>query len=220
MPKKINVRAVYKDGSLTPLGPVDIAEGDVVSLTIEVEDKLTKEERRKRSMATAGAWADNSEYWEDFKQYIYERRSLGVEGLEGRGKALMPLQYLVDSDWAISYQRGVSSVVSALDSLRPQGVGLSIISVAELYEGAFHSMDPQAERLALRNFLADFEIVHLDEEICRIFGQQRGRLRVAGNLIGDMDILIGATALRYNLTLLTNNFRHFNRLDGLNIVSA
>ena len=75
MPKKITVRAVYKNGSLTPLDYVEIEEGDVVSLTIEVEDKLTKEERRKLSMATAGAWADNSEYWEDFKQYIYERRS-------------------------------------------------------------------------------------------------------------------------------------------------
>ena len=130
------------------------------------------------------------------------------------------MRYLVDSDWGIDYLHQREPIVRRLEELRPDGLGLSIVSVAELYEGAFHSMDPQAERLALRNFLADFEIVHLDEEICRIFGQQRGRLRVAGNLIGDMDILIGATALRYNLTLLTNNFRHFNRLDGLSIVSA
>lgn len=79
MPKKINIRAVYKNGSLTPLGHVDIEDGDVVSLTIEVESKLSKEERIKRTMATAGAWADNSEYWENFKEYIYEARSRGVQ---------------------------------------------------------------------------------------------------------------------------------------------
>ena len=56
MPKKINIRAVYKNGSLTPLGHVDIEDGDVVSLTIEVEDKLSKEERRKISQSAAGAW--------------------------------------------------------------------------------------------------------------------------------------------------------------------
>ena len=56
MPKKINIRAVYRDGSLTPLGPVDIEDGDVVSLTIEVEDKLSKEERIKRMKSAAGAW--------------------------------------------------------------------------------------------------------------------------------------------------------------------
>ena len=79
MSKKINVRAVYRDGSLTPLNYVDIEEGDVVSLTIEVEEKLSKEERMQRTMATAGAWADNSEYWEDFKKYIYEARSRGID---------------------------------------------------------------------------------------------------------------------------------------------
>ena len=56
MPKKINIRAVYKNGSLTPLGHVDIEEGDVVSLTIEVESKLSKEERLKKLKSTAGAW--------------------------------------------------------------------------------------------------------------------------------------------------------------------
>ena len=74
--------------------------------------------------------------------------------------------------------------------------------------------------LSLRNFLADIEIIHLDEDICQIFARQRGRLRAVGNLISDMDILIGATALRHNLTLLSNNRRHFERLEGLNIVSA
>ena len=56
MPKKINIRAVYRDGSLTPLGHVDIEDGDVVSLTIEVEDELSKEERIKRMKSAAGAW--------------------------------------------------------------------------------------------------------------------------------------------------------------------
>ncbi|MDE2687514.1 MAG: antitoxin family protein [Chloroflexota bacterium] len=40
MPKKINIRAVYKNGALTPLSHVDIPDGDVVSLTIEVEEKI------------------------------------------------------------------------------------------------------------------------------------------------------------------------------------
>ena len=79
MPKKINVRAVYKDGALTPLGYVDIEDGEVVSLTIEVESKLSKEERLKKLKSTAGAWADNSEYWENFKEYLYEARSRGID---------------------------------------------------------------------------------------------------------------------------------------------
>ncbi len=130
------------------------------------------------------------------------------------------MQYLADTDWVINYQHGVPSAISALDTLRPQGIGLSIVSLAELYEGVFYSVNPQAEMLSLQNFLADIEIIHLDEVICQIFARQRGRLRAAGNIIGDLDILIGSTALRHNLTLLTNNIRHFERLEGLNIIST
>jgi tRNA(fMet)-specific endonuclease VapC len=38
-------------------------------------------------------------------------------------------------------------------------------------------------------------------------------------MIGDSDIWIAATALQYDLTLLTNNRRHFERIDGLRIES-
>ena len=55
MPKKINIRAVYNNGSLTLLGHVDIEEGDIVSLTIEVGEKRSKEEHRKRSKSAASA---------------------------------------------------------------------------------------------------------------------------------------------------------------------
>ena len=130
------------------------------------------------------------------------------------------LRYLIDTDWSIDYMHQRRSVVRLVDEFAPQGVGLSIVSVAELYEGAFYSTDPQAETQSLRNFLTGFEIVHLDEDTCQIFARQRGHLRAAGNLITDMDILIGATALRHNLTLLSNNRMHFERLEGLNIISA
>jgi len=61
--------------------------------------------------------------------------------------------------------------------------------------------------------------VGIDEETAKIFGRERGRLRAAGMIIGDLDLLIGATALQHHLTLLTNNRRHFERIDGLRMES-
>ena len=131
------------------------------------------------------------------------------------------MQYVADTDWVISYQRGVAPVVRCFDGLLPNGIGLSIISVAELYDGILNSPDPTSGEQSLRGFLAmGIDIVDVDSEICRIFARERGRLRAAGMLIPDFDLMIGATALRYNLTLLTNNRRHFERLTGLHIVSA
>ncbi len=43
--------------------------------------------------------------------------------------------------------------------------------------------------------------------------------RAAGMMIGDFDLLMGATALQYDLTLLSNNRQHFERIEGLRLVS-
>lgn len=134
---------------------------------------------------------------------------------------LRMMQYLVDTDWAIEHMRHREPVVSRLAEFAPYGLGMSIVSVAELYEGVFISNDRQSEEHTLRDFLDDVvEVIHLDYDICRIFARERSRLRASGTLIGDMDILIGATALRYGLTLLSNNRRHFERLDGLRMISV
>ena len=130
------------------------------------------------------------------------------------------MRYLVDTDWAIDYMDGVSLLVNRLDRLLPEGVALSIISLAELYDGVFGSRNPQSDERILRRFLASVEVLPLDESTCRVFAQERRRLRASGALIGDLDLLIGATAIRHNLTLLTNNRRHFERLQGLNIMSV
>jgi tRNA(fMet)-specific endonuclease VapC len=82
----------------------------------------------------------------------------------------------------------------------------------------YYASDPVASETALQRFLdPELTILNIDEETCKIFGKERGRLRAAGLMIGDCDLLIGATALRHNLTLLTNNRRHFERIEGLRL---
>ena len=64
-------------------------------------------------------------------------------------------------------------------------------------------------------------MIDLDIETCRIFAREKGPgYEPPGMPIADFDLLIGATALRHGLTLLSNNRRHFGRLPGLNIIST
>ena len=107
-----------------------------------------------------------------------------------------------------------------VDALRSEGVAISVVSVAELYEGALNSNDPERDEKLLVDFLQQYPIIDLNIPICRIFGMERARLRGAGTLIPDMDLLIGATAMHHDLTLLSNNRRHFERLSGLRIISV
>ena len=130
------------------------------------------------------------------------------------------MQFLVDTDWVIDYLNGIQAVAQRFDELRPQGIGLSIVSLPELYEGVLGADDPQADESALLDFLADIDVMAVDLTVCRIFAEERRRLRTTGTLISDFDLLIGATAIHHGLTLLTNKRRHFARLHGLPIVSV
>tara|TARA_B100000315_G_scaffold188700_1_gene178422 strand:+ start:1209 stop:1604 length:396 start_codon:yes stop_codon:yes gene_type:complete len=131
------------------------------------------------------------------------------------------MKYLVDTDWVINHLRGVEPITRKLDDLSPEGLALSIISLAELYEGVYYSRNPVRSEEVLKRFLdSELTILGIDEETCQVFGRERGRLRQEGRSIGDMDLFIGATCRRHNLTLLTNNRRHFEQVHGLDIVSA
>jgi tRNA(fMet)-specific endonuclease VapC len=124
------------------------------------------------------------------------------------------------SDWAIDHLRQVDPVSKKLEELAPEGLALSVVSLAEIYEGVYYSRDPQRSKEVLNSFLSpDLEILGIDQEIAQIFGRERGRLRKEGKLIGDMDLLIASTALRQQLTLLSDNRRHFEAVEGLDIIS-
>ena len=127
---------------------------------------------------------------------------------------------MVDTDWVIDYMHRVGRVVGRVAELTPAGIGMSVISLAELYEGVQGDVDPQHSERELDAFRERVYLLEVDEQICRIFGRERSRLRADGNLIGDLDLLIASTALRHGLTLLTNNRRHFERIEGLAIESV
>ena len=130
------------------------------------------------------------------------------------------MTYLIDTDWVIDHLNHIARVTRRLEELAPAGLALSIVTLAELYEGVYYSRDPVASEAALQRFLnPGLTILGMDEETCKIFGKERGRLHATGLLIGDCDLLIGATALRHRLTLLTNNRRHFERIEGLRMES-
>ena len=86
----------------------------------------------------------------------------------------MTLRYLIDTDWVIHYLNGRDDIVRRLGELQPQGLGLSVISLAELYEGIYHSTDPEGNEQDLHDFLRGVHILGIDEAACKIFGGNEG----------------------------------------------
>ena len=132
----------------------------------------------------------------------------------------MSLAYLVDTDWVIDHFHGVEGVTRKLEELQPAGLAISVVSLAELYEGIHYSRDPVRGREVLARFLDGVTVLQVDEGICDRFGLERGRLRLQRLTIGDFDLLIATTSLRHGLRLCSNNRRHFEMVEGLEIVSV
>lgn len=52
-------------------------------------------------------------------------------------------------------------------------------------------------------------------EVARIGSRIRRDLRKRGEMIGDFDVLIAATAMEAGRPLVTENIHHFERIEGL-----
>ena len=127
------------------------------------------------------------------------------------------MSYLVDTDRVAEWLLGRQEAVELLRALQPAGLAISLITYGEIYEGIYFGRDPARHELGFRQFLRLVAVLPLNRRIMQRFARLRGELRRAGQPIGDPDLLIAATALQHDLTLLTRNLRHFQRIAALKL---
>lgn len=127
-------------------------------------------------------------------------------------------QHLVDTDWLIQVLHGNADATQTLTDLAPTGLAISLITYGELYQGAYYARDPNVALDALGDVLAGFDILPLTQAIMQRFAVVRGSLtRNQRQQVGDMDLLIAATALEHHLTLVTFNQRDYTLIPGLTL---
>jgi tRNA(fMet)-specific endonuclease VapC len=130
--------------------------------------------------------------------------------------------YLLDSDHCIGYLdvliHGHAEIATRIASLSASDLRVSIFTAMELAEGPWHSETWRGyhiTRAKLHNFLSWITILHATHMTVEEFGRLRAALRRKGQMIGDLDTAIAATALSHGLTLVTHNTAHFSRIPGL-----
>jgi tRNA(fMet)-specific endonuclease VapC len=130
------------------------------------------------------------------------------------------MMYLVDTDWIVAYLKGRSEATQLLSGLAPAGLAISLITYAEIYEGIYFGQNPTKQEQGFLSLLTRVTVLPLTEESMKRFATLRGELRAQGLLIGDLDLLIAATAIQHHLVLVTRNLRHFQRIPGLSLYSS
>jgi tRNA(fMet)-specific endonuclease VapC len=92
------------------------------------------------------------------------------------------------------------------------------VSLAELFDWVNGRRDPGPLRASIQRLLAnEVSLIPFDADCAEEFGRVRAGLRPRGITVDNMDLLIGATALVYDLTVVTNNIAHFQHIPGLRL---
>jgi len=125
------------------------------------------------------------------------------------------MSFLIDTDIIIYSLKGIERINSWM--LENQNIPkcISVISYGELIYGARKSHHPE-KNIATVNRIAElFPIIDINQGIIEIFGELKATLEKGGDRIDDMDLLIASTAMYMNLSLVTNNKKHFSKVPDL-----
>ena len=102
-----------------------------------------------------------------------------------------------------------------------QSTGLSVCAISEitlyeLYYGAYCSSNAERNLECVEKLKSWLTVIPCSDSFIEA-AKQKSRLRTEGNLIEDFDVLIGCTAITSGRILVTDNVKHLERLQGVEI---
>lgn len=128
--------------------------------------------------------------------------------------------YLLDTDIVIYWLKNkypeINKKIKKIDEER---IFISSITIAELYFGAYNSAKQEENKQLIDELLEKINVIHFDESAAECFGEIKSLLKSQGKIICDSDLFIAAVAISNGLILVTNNKRHFERIDRLGITN-
>ncbi len=127
------------------------------------------------------------------------------------------MAYLIDTDTIIFALRGESSVLAKFEENKNLPISISMITYAELVFGAKRSQNEQKNMIKVNHIRDIYPIEELNEGVMEVFADIKAKMLEKGTRIEDMDLLIAATAIYNELTLVTNNTKHFENVPNLKI---
>jgi predicted nucleic acid-binding protein len=127
--------------------------------------------------------------------------------------------FLLDTDTVIYNMKGNANVQKHLRQHINDSINISVITLMELYYGARKSQKASANLAKIKILEQSIETIPVGLESTEIFGLLKAQLETSGNRLDDFDLIIASCAMAHNLTLVTNNTKHFKRIDGLKLAN-
>lgn len=126
------------------------------------------------------------------------------------------MNYLLDTNICIYFLKGRYGLVEKIERIGFENLFISEITVAELKYGVEKSTNPEKNRPVINGLIDRFKQLPIYGAL-DVYAKEKARLQKAGNIVDDLDLFIGATAIENNMVLVTNNEKHFDRLQNIKV---
>ncbi len=126
------------------------------------------------------------------------------------------MRYMLDTS-VCSYvlRRRPASVKARFDEAGPDSLAVSAVVLGELLFGAARHPAGAAIRREIGDFVSRLAVLPWDEAAAEHYGDIRAELEQHGKPLGAMDLMIAAHARSRGAALVSNDVRHFQRVEGL-----
>ncbi len=126
------------------------------------------------------------------------------------------MSFLADTDICSAYLRGDNRIYGRFVQYSGR-LHVSAVTAGQLFTWALMAGPSSSRVQRLLNLLRDMTFLDVDRAVSEKFADLRVQQIRQGQKTPDMDLLIAATALVHNLTVVTHNQKHFVTVPGLNV---
>ena len=126
------------------------------------------------------------------------------------------MNFLIDTNICSAYLKGDRNVWGKFLQYLG-GSAISVITAGELWTWVQRGNASLGAKKTVMEFIDSMDIIDVDLAVALEYGRLRGALLDAGAPMPDIDALLAATALHFNLTLVTHNTADFSAVPNLRL---
>ncbi len=112
--------------------------------------------------------------------------------------------------------KGKFNLKQKFENILPDNTFISEITLAELKFGVENSTNVDKNFKTLEKFLTGVNILPIFDSL-GLYAKEKARLRKAGTPLDDFDLLIGVTAVKHGLIMVTKNTKHFRLITDIEL---
>jgi tRNA(fMet)-specific endonuclease VapC len=127
------------------------------------------------------------------------------------------MNLVIDSDILIYFLKGHTEIAGKLSGHPSETIFTTRINYIELLYGAYNSSKIEQNLARISAFLDLLTILEFDQKASAIFAEDKAKLKRHGMLIADMDLMIASITKAHDFSLVTNNLKHFVRIENLKL---